>query len=247
MEIARRHRGPSASSLFFLAVGLAPFRTRVPGAGSANIRHVALAPREEVLGTDAIAPAKAACRIGQKPWRLPGSNIAMHGCCRMTPKTFVVAVFVALLASPALARVSPAVAASSDYRAIVPPDWTLLPPDNKWHGRRFVSPSGNAWLALYAKPVEGESVQTHMDEVRSAAGERITYEREGQSWIVVSGFKGDRIFYRKAILACGARRWHHLAFEYPAAEKRAFDRFVTRASYALKSYERVGCGPYPKE
>ena len=37
------------------------------------------------------------------------------------------------------------------------------------------------------------------------------------------------------MLACGNRQWHHLAFEYPAEEKLAFDRFVTRASYALKS------------
>ena len=42
-------------------------------------------------------------------------------------------------------------------------------------------------------------------------------------------------------LACSNRKWHHLAFEYPAEEKLAFDRFVTRASYALKEYEAVGC------
>ena len=58
---------------------------------------------------------------------------------------------------------------------------------------------------------------------------------------MVSGYNGDRIFYRKAMLACGGRSWHHLAFEYPADQKRPFDQFVTRASYALKEYDQIGC------
>jgi serine/threonine-protein kinase len=124
----------------------------------------------------------------------------------------------------------------------VPGNWQLLPPDANWHSYRFVSPTGEAWLALYAKPADDHSISAHMRWVRSVKGERITYERHGQSWIVVSGVKGDRIFYRKAMLACGNRRWHHLAFEYPAAEKRAFDQFVTQASRALRIYQRMGCG-----
>jgi len=67
------------------------------------------------------------------------------------------------------------------------------------------------------------------------------HEREERTWIVVSGYIGDRIFYRKAMLACGGQVWHHLAFEYPAIQKRAFDLFVTRASYALQAYGQVGC------
>lgn len=158
---------------------------------------------------------------------------------------FVLAALLTLVAGPAAARVSSEPGNISDFRSIVPQDWTLLPPDSKWRGRRFVSPSGDAWLALYARPADSESLRAHMEAVKSGNGERITYEREGRTWIVVSGYRGERIFYRKAMLACGNRRWHHLAFEYPATEKRAFDRFVTRASYALKAYERIGCRPKP--
>jgi hypothetical protein len=121
---------------------------------------------------------------------------------------------------------TPALATPVDFRQIVPGDWKLLPPDPASSERRFVSPSGDAWLS---------------ERVRNMPGEEITYERQGNGWVVVSGFKGDRIFYRKAMLACGDRQWHHLAFEYPAKEKVAFDRFVTRVSYALKEYEAVGC------
>src|ERR1051326_8895517 len=63
----------------------------------------------------------------------------------------------------------------------------------------------------------------------------------GLTWIVVSGFMGNRIFYRKAILVCGGRAWHYLEFEYPAAQKRAFDEFVAHSSAALGAYARSGC------
>jgi hypothetical protein len=128
----------------------------------------------------------------------------------------------------------------SDYLSIVPPDWALLPENPDTHEHRFVSPSGDAWLALYARPPT-EDIEAHLEGVRNHEDERITYERRGRAWIVVSGYKGDRIFYRKAILACGGRSWHHLAFEYPSDQKLAFDQFVTRASYALQIYNQVGC------
>jgi len=38
----------------------------------------------------------------------------------------------------------------SDYLSIVPRDWTLSPENPETHERRFVSPSGDAWMSLYA-------------------------------------------------------------------------------------------------
>jgi hypothetical protein len=35
------------------------------------------------------------------------------------------------------------------------------------------------------------------------------------------------------VLACGERQWRHIAFEYPAEAKRAFDSLVTSMSKAL--------------
>ncbi len=155
------------------------------------------------------------------------------------PKVLLSTVVMVLLAAPVQAREP---AASSDFRSIVPRDWTLLPRAESPHERRFVSPNGDAWLALYARPSDREPVRAYMDHVKAATGGNITYERVGQGWIVVSGYRGDRIYYEKAMLACGNGEWHHLEFEYPGAQKRAFDRFVTRASYALKAYKHAGCG-----
>lgn len=127
----------------------------------------------------------------------------------------------------------------NDYPAIIPHDWSLLPPkSNEW---RAVSPRKDAWLSLYATPLEGP-VSSHLRKWGVGEGDRVTYQRQGDRWSVVSGYAANnRIFYRKTILACGGRKWHNLAFEYPASDKPAMDEFVTRASYALGAYSSAGC------
>lgn len=109
---------------------------------------------------------------------------------------------------------------NADFRSIMPRDW-MFAPDEQTRGTRFVSPDGSAWLSLYRMPAAREPIAVHMDAVRTVKDGRITYVRREPTWIVVSGFKGDRIFYRKAILACGNAEWHQLDFEYPVADKLA--------------------------
>ena len=99
----------------------------------------------------------------------------------------------ALLLTGSIADAKPP---SSDYLSIVPRDWTLLPDNPETHERRFVSPSGDAWLALYARPPTRD-IEAHLEGVRNHENERITYERRGRAWIVVSGYKGDRNFTEK--------------------------------------------------
>jgi hypothetical protein len=124
---------------------------------------------------------------------------------------------------------------------LVPPDWRLQAPDPNWKGRRFMSPDATAWLAIYAIPVGDRPVAEHMQTLAFVEGEEITYLRGERTWIAVSGNKGDRIFYRKAVLACAGKRWHHVAFEYPAAAKRSLDEFVNRAAEAVHDSQNDGC------
>ena len=147
---------------------------------------------------------------------------------------FSVAFALILLALPAMAQHG-----RDDYPSIIPRDWTLFPPkNNEW---RAVSPRQDAWLSLYITPAEG-SVASHLRQFGVGRGDRVTYQRHEQSSTVVSGYTAEnRIFYRKTMLACEGRKWHNLAVEYPASDKRAMDEFVTRASYALESYSRTGC------
>ncbi|SRR6266545_4354306 len=133
--------------------------------------------------------------------------------------------------------------AQDDAARLVPPGWQLQPPDPNWNGRRYLSPDGTASVAYYSSPTDQEPIAAHMKAIAFVDGEEITYLRGERDWIVVSGLKGDRIFYRKAALACGGKSWHHLAFEYPAAAKRNMDGLVTHVARALDDYENYGCEP----
>jgi hypothetical protein len=134
----------------------------------------------------------------------------------------------------------------SDRRAavtladIVPAGWQLQPPDPNWNGKRFVSPGGAAWFAIYQTAADANAISEHMKTIAFADNEIITYLRGERTWLAVSGFKESRIFYRKAILACAGKAWHHIAFEYPAEQKANMDRFVILAEQALDT-SRTEC------
>ena len=125
---------------------------------------------------------------------------------------------------------------------IVPPNWQLQPANPNWHGKRFLSPDGSSWLAVYSFPVESESIARHMQSVAFTEGETLTYLQGQRDWIVVSGIKDDRIFYRKATIACDGKVWHHIAFEYPSRQRQEMIPFVMRAATILDLAENDGCG-----
>jgi len=148
--------------------------------------------------------------------------------------------FIAILAGPAAAKdLRPYQDERSGAATVVPTDWRELPPDARWQGTRFVSPDGASWLAIYAAPKTG-SIEAHMDATTHVDGERITYLVRRPGWLVVSGHRGDRIFYRKAVLVCGTA-WHHIAFEYPERMQGTYDPLVSMVSRSLEPGPN-GCG-----
>lgn len=128
---------------------------------------------------------------------------------------------------------------------VVPRSWIYQPPRADWKGNRYVSPDGSSWFEAYSTPVAAQPVPEHMDAIYAQRGEQITYTRRGRDWLAVSGFKGDKIFYRKAVIACNGTTWHHIAFEYPATHKLEMDAFVNRASRTIDRSEYEGCGGNP--
>jgi hypothetical protein len=152
------------------------------------------------------------------------------------PKLMLCCVAILIGASAAVA----AVPGRDDLRSIIPRDWRAVPPPQGSNAHAFVSPDGNSKIVLYSKRAT-RPLPAQMALLRRVPGGDITYEREGRTWIVVSGFFRNRIFYRKAMLACGGAAWHYLEFEYPAAQKHAFDEFVTRSSAVLGANAGSGC------
>jgi serine/threonine-protein kinase len=124
---------------------------------------------------------------------------------------------------------------------LVPRDWQLQPPDPNWQGRRYVAPDGGAWLALYSGKATNDAT-ARFKAVAFADGEEVTYLRGERDRLTVSGHKGDRIFYRKVMLACDGTTWRHVALEYPAEAKTKFDRYVERVSRGFERIAEDGCG-----
>ena len=128
-----------------------------------------------------------------------------------------------------------------DTAQIVPRDWNLESPAQTRNGQRFVSPDGTAWFEWYRVAAGDKSVAAHMKSVAFGDGEELTQVRGQRSWISVSGFRGDCIFYRQALLACAGDRWDHIAFEYPSNVKGSMTDFIRRAGRALEATQNAGC------
>ena len=116
---------------------------------------------------------------------------------------------------------------------LVPPGWTQELADPETKTRRFVSPDGRAWLKTKQSVANRTALKRDMDEIAYRDREQITYQRRGSSWMAVSGYRGDQIFYRKSNLACGGAYWHHIELEYPREDKKRMDATVTAIARGL--------------
>jgi hypothetical protein len=118
----------------------------------------------------------------------------------------------------------------SGLAALVPRDWRTAPRDSELPGSRFVSPTGDAWVRFYAVPADKETLDGYWKTVGFADGEDLRSLRRDRAWVEVTGFRGGRVYFRKAVLACGEREWRHIEYEYPAEAKQAFESQVDRIS-----------------
>ncbi len=60
-----------------------------------------------------------------------------------------------------------------------------------------------------------------------SASNQLRYGPMGQSWFVLSGARGDSIYYQKVLFTCGGRIINAFALTYPEQRKRDFDSVVT--------------------
>jgi serine/threonine-protein kinase len=127
--------------------------------------------------------------------------------------------------------------------AEAPADWTMgAAPENN-DGRVFVSPDKSAEIVISGI----FSISPREEEIASRLvpneGETVTYKKRGAASVVVSGIKGDRIFYRKSMLSCHGAIWNDLSIEYPASEKAKYDAVVAHLASSLRpgsGYDWIG-------
>jgi hypothetical protein len=102
----------------------------------------------------------------------------------------------------------------------------------------FVSRDGKARLVAGAA-VNTESVSItgyrRQNLAESYGDAKITYSRTADTWFVVSGNRGDEVFYERVSFTCGGRVINIWAITYPEAEGALYDRVVERIARSFRS------------
>ncbi|WP_439395056.1 hypothetical protein ACRQ5Q_38775 [Bradyrhizobium sp. PMVTL-01] len=97
------------------------------------------------------------------------------------------------------------------------------------YGERFRTSDGRADLTVQAVPDQGLSPAEFLARKNPPPG--IIYKRITPGFFVVSSVKRGAIWYDRCNFS---RRYVHcVLINYPAAEKRQWDRIVTRISHSL--------------
>lgn len=122
---------------------------------------------------------------------------------------------------------------------LVPPGWSTEAVQGRKDVIRYVSPDHQAVLTLRDRPRDGRTVTEEFATFSGRSNERITYKRLSDSWFVVSGYRGDDIFYTRVDLACRGHRWHVAELTYPRAKKTNMDAQVTHVSNTLRKYRNA--------
>lgn len=126
----------------------------------------------------------------------------------------------------------------------------MLPPPENDDGRKFVARHGEAEFAVFGSHNIFEKTIAELmdDDVAAATDDRVTYRRKGEDWYVLSGYRGDRVFYRKVILSEGGGVIHTFEITYPKAAKAIFDAITARMAKSLQASSAAttaeeGAGP----
>lgn len=105
-------------------------------------------------------------------------------------------------------------------------------------GLRFISDDGLAWFHLSSEPNERRQSVAELvaEAVERGAEEQatVTYRRATRNWFVLSGFIGERIYYRKTVLSGGGASIDTMLINFPKEQKPFYYDIVERMSWSFK-------------
>lgn len=124
------------------------------------------------------------------------------------------------------------------------------PPPANGDGRTFRSADGSATFYVFAQFDAFMRRQEEMmaDDKLQGGYDRVTYERAGHNWYVLSGFREGDIFYRKVLTGEPGDLFRAFEISYPASQKAAFDAVVTYMAQSFGPPVEAGTGaPWQQE
>ena len=103
--------------------------------------------------------------------------------------------------------------------------------------QRFSSPDDDVYFRIQGvENANGWSPQAIREKYLSAdmPGD-VTYDRTKSDFVVLSGYRGESIFYTKVAVSKDRQSACIFEITYPREQKKAFDKIVTRMSRSLRS------------
>lgn len=119
------------------------------------------------------------------------------------------------------------------------------PPSERGDGQTFVTDDGRAKIVAYGTiNDEGFSPAEYRKTILQEFGggyDRMDYFPRGKTWFVLSGFRGESIYYQKVMFSCGNRVINVLSVTFPTAEKQYFENLVEKIEDNFKPGSGEGC------
>jgi hypothetical protein len=119
-----------------------------------------------------------------------------------------------------------------------------LPPPENGDGLKFAATDGAQFVVSAIRNVLEESLA----EIQGAylkervPSEEITYRTKGSNWFVLSGTRGDVIFYERHLVSHRNEIINTFDITYPANLKRIYDPITVRMSRSLRAGVGIGTG-----
>ena len=161
-------------------------------------------------------------------------------------------IFRSVLVGVALAVALPATAGASRWALQTDPGigfrysypveaFSPLEGDGKPYFHYFASPSSDAkflvggWNNTRAQSPEGLKRWL----IENVGGyDETTYRPRGRSWFVLSGYRGDSIYYEKVMFSCGGSLVNVFAITYPVDQRNLYDPIVERMEDSFRPGRR---------
>jgi hypothetical protein len=106
------------------------------------------------------------------------------------------------------------------FSVIVPAEFERSESPENGDGDHFTSPDGRATLSMYGSNSSGTTTKEYYDDLAHGLGVEPTYTRLADDWFVLSGQKGNNIFYTKVFV--GPASVNTFTFEYPAEQAEQY-------------------------
>ncbi len=117
-----------------------------------------------------------------------------------------------------------------------PDQFKAAPPPDADDGRTFSSPDGAEFSVYASYNASDFDLAAYEDFILKNLdqGRVVTYKARGGNWFVISGTKGDSVFYERHLLSHGGRMTEGFSMAYLAAAKPAYDSIVARMARSFR-------------